>query len=150
MDRIGTLRSWKQRDAVFPLLALGIALAILGAQRWRLPEPDVGTGSAPAVPCWVMLGPIEATTADGSTLRVRLALDACDAGSQGAINARRGDLEAIVHVVVAGRSRSELEGAAGIRGLREALKLRINEHVRGVGAEAVRDVVIDQFVLRRI
>jgi len=140
----GDTRAW-----TLTLLALGIALAIVAAQRWRLSRPAADTGSASAVPCWVTLGPIEAITGDGSTLRVRLALDACDAGSQGAINARRDDLEAIVRVVVAGQSRAQLEGAAGMQRLRNMLTLRFGEHVRGVGAEAVREVVIDQFVLRR-
>ena len=91
-----------------------------------------------------MLGPLRAVTADGSGLQVRLALDACDSGSQDAISTRRNDLEAIVRVVVAEHGRSEFEGAAGIERLRKLLKLRLSEHV-----EAMRDVVVDQFVLRR-
>jgi len=132
------------------LLVLGVTLTILAAHRGWLPEPGVVTGRTPSVPCWVMLGPIEAITEDGSILRLGLALDACDAGSQDAINARRSDLEAIVRVVVAEHRREALEGAAGIQRLREALKLRLSAHVQGFGAEAVRDVVVDQFVLRRI
>src|SRR6185369_12275745 len=111
------------------VLALGVTLAILAAQRRWLPEPGAGTGSAATVPCWVMLGPIEAITEDGSVLHLRLALDACDAASQDAIKARRSDLEAIVRVAVASHGRPELEGAAGIQRLREALKLRLSEHV---------------------
>jgi flagellar basal body-associated protein FliL len=97
-----------------------------------------------------MLGPLQAVTEDGSALRLRLALDACDSGSQDAINTRRSDLEAIVRMVVAGHGRVELEGAEGIERLRAALRQGLGEHLQRVGARAVRNVAIDQFVLRRI
>jgi len=143
-ERGGT-RAW-----TLALLALGVALAVLSTRRWRLPEPAADMRNAAAVPCWMMLGPIQTMTEDGSLLRLRLALDACDAGSQAAINAGRRELEMLVRVEVAARSRPELEGAGGIQRLREVLKLRLSEHVQGVGAVAVRDLVIDQFVLRRV
>lgn len=142
-----------QRVVMLTLLALVTALAVLAmlaAQGAWLPEPAGERHSAPAVPCWVTLGPLRAVTEDGSALHLRLALNACESGSQDVINARRSDLEAIVRVVVAEHRREELEGAPGIQHLCEVLKLRLGAYVQETGAPTLHDLIVDQFVLRRI
>jgi flagellar basal body-associated protein FliL len=137
------------RRLALALPAVVVALAVLIAQRWSPPSDGHASGAA-MVPCWVMLGPINAVTGDGSTLRLRVALDTCDGASRDAIDACRTDLEAIVRVVVARHARVELERAEGIERLRVVLARRLGEHLQGVGASAVRSLAIDQFVLRRI
>ena len=138
------------RVLVLTLLALAAMLAALAMQPAWLPKLGAKGESSPAAPCWVMLGPLRAVTGDGSALELRLALDACDPGTREAINHRRTDLEAIVGVVVAELRREDLEGTQGIEHLRGALVRRLSAHVQGAGGQAVRDVAVDQFVMRRI
>ena len=138
------------RALTLALLAVVLAFLVIAAQRWWLAPPDARAASAAPAPCWVTLGPIDAVTEDGSALRLRLALDTCDGASRDAINERRTDLEAIVRLVVAEQGRVELERAEGIERLRALLARRLGERLQGVGAAAVRNLAIDQFLLRRI
>ncbi|MFT3663633.1 hypothetical protein [Piscinibacter sp.] len=102
-------------------------------------------GARPA-PDWVALPALRATTADGTLVKARVALDVPQRSARSTIEHNLQQVGLLLEVSVAQQTREQIGSAAGIPHLAEDMRDRLNAYL---GADAaVRSVAIQDLLVK--
>lgn len=134
--------------ALVVLGIVGVPLAVAVGLSWV--EMPWSTSDGRATPEWVTLPQLRATTSDGTVVRARVALDVPSTLLKSTIQRNTQQVGLLLELSVAARSRAELGGTDGIRGLGDDMRSRLNEYLGvdpgdpGVRSVAIQDLLIKQ------
>ncbi len=131
---------------ILGLIVLPIVLSLI------LSNVDLSGSDTPklAKPEWVSLPQLRVTTADGSGVKARVALDVQDSAAKLAIQTRVQQVTLLLEVTVAAQGREKIQSPQGLQQLPIALRDRLNGYLAAEGMEpAVRSVAIQDLVISR-
>ncbi len=141
---IDARRLWLIGAGVAALLLVPIGIA--ASLAWvELPWNDA---ESRAVPEWVALPQLRATTSDGTVVRARVALDVPSTLVKAQIQRNTQQVGLLLELSVAARTRAELGAPEGIRALSEDMRERLNAYLgvgegeKGVSSVAIQDLLV--------
>lgn len=109
--------------------------------------PWVAPAESVAVPDWVPLPQVRATTIDGSVVKARVALDVGSAAARGTIQRRTQQVGLVLEVAVASRTRDEIRAPRGIEQLSADMRTRLNQYLESEGINVVKAVAIQDLIV---
>lgn len=103
-----------------------------------------------AVPDWLALPTVRATTSDGTVVKARVALDLADNAAKSTIQRNVQQVGLLLEVSIAQQTREQIGSSEGIPRLAEDMRDRLNEYLDGDEAEAppVRSVAIQDLLVK--
>ncbi len=142
---IDARRLWLIGAGVAALLLVPIGIA--ASLAWvELPWNDA---ESRAVPEWVALPQLRATTSDGTVVRARVALDVPGTLVKAQIQRNTQQVGLLLELSVAARTRAELGAPEGIRALSEDMRERLNAYLGvGEGEPGVNSVAIQDLLVK--
>ncbi len=142
-ERTRNRRVWAVSAAIAVLVALPVGVSV--GMKWvDLPWVDAPER---AVPQWVALPQLRATTLDGSVVKARVALDVESAAVRGTIQRRTQQVGLLLEVSVASRSKAQLRSPEGIALLGRDMRTRLNDYLASEADHAVRAVAIQDLIV---
>jgi flagellar basal body-associated protein FliL len=132
--------------ALMVVVAFCVPIGLAVGMSWV----DLPWSSNPSrpVPDWVGLPQVRATTADGTVVKVRVALDVPSAFSKNAIQRNTQQLGLLLEVSVASHTRAQLGSPQGIRHLSADMRTRLNDYLGASGDDAVRSVAVQDLLVK--
>ena len=92
---------------------------------------------------------VRATTSDGTSVVARVAIDARSAGTRSALEQERQQVSLMLQNSVASHPHQAILGARGIQRLSSDMRDRLNEFLASRQVEPVRDVVIQDLLVKQ-
>ncbi len=110
---------------------------------WSEPEPTR------AVPEWVALPQVRATTIDGTVVKARVALDVPSSSAKSSIQRNVQQVGLVLEVSIAQQTREQIGSPQGIPSLAEDMRDRLNAYLGSEEPEpAVRAVAIQDLLVK--
>ncbi len=132
----------------FVIALIGVPAAVaLGISWVDAAGPVRGERVAPS---WVQSESVRATTRDGTSVQTRVAIDARNADTRSALEQERQQVSLMLQNSVASHSYQSMMGASGIRRLSGDMRDRLNEFLESRQVEPVRDVVVQDLLVKRL
>jgi flagellar basal body-associated protein FliL len=100
-----------------------------------------------AVPDWVALPQVRATTLDGAVVKARVALDVEGAATRTAIQRRTQQVGLLLELSVATHTREQITSAKGIARLSGNMRDRLNAYLAAEGTGTVKSVAIQDLIV---
>lgn len=125
------------------LAAVPVVLAL--ALTW-LQYSQPSAGKVPE-PMWVNPGTIRATTTDGVPVKTKVAIDMAESFAKSAVERRLGQVGLVLQTSLASKSRDELTGSAGLKGLSQDMLSRLNDYLGKEEIPPARTVTIQDFLI---
>lgn len=101
-----------------------------------------------AVPDWVTLPTVRATTSDGTVVKARVALDVPDSGAKSTIQRNVQQVGLLLEVSIAQQTRAQIGSAQGIPRLAQDMRDRLNAYLESdeedplVKSVAIQDLLV--------
>ncbi len=109
---------------------------------WSQPE------RAPAAPDWLPLPTVRATTADGTVVKARVALDVADGSAKSAVQRNLQQVGLVLEVSIAQQSRAQIGAPDGMKRLAQDMRHRLNTYLDADGqASPVKSVAIQDLLV---
>jgi flagellar basal body-associated protein FliL len=142
-ERTRNRRVWVVSAAIAAVIALPVGVSV--GMKWvDLPWTE---SQERAVPEWVPLPQLRATTIDGSVVKARVALDVESAAVRGTIQRRTQQVGLLLEVSVASRSKEQIRSPEGIEALSRDMRKRLNDYLESEADNAVRSVAIQDLIV---
>lgn len=140
----------RRNTAVVAILAALLALPVgvsVGMSwvdlPWSEPTP------ARAVPDWVSLPQVRATTVDGTVVKARVALDVQDSDAKAQIQRNVQQVGLLLEVSIAQQTRAQIGAPDGIPRLADDMRDRLNAYLGDDGEDAaVKSVAIQDLLVK--
>ena len=142
-------------DARRTLLVVAVVTALISVpvgvsvgMSWvDLPWSDASRSRA--VPDWVTLPTLRATTSDGTVVKARVALDVSDSGAKSTIQRNVQQVGLLLEVSIAQQTRAQIGSAQGIPRLAQDMRDRLNAYLEAdQGEPLVRSVAIQDLLVK--
>lgn len=130
----------------FVIALIGVPAAVALGISW-VDGPAHGERPAPS---WVQSESVRATTSDGTSVQARVAIDAGNADTRSALEQERQQVSLMLQNSVASHSHQAVMGASGIRRLSGDMRDRLNEFLESRQIEPVRDVVVQDLLVKQL
>lgn len=142
-ERSRNRRVWIVSGVIAIVIALPIGVSV--GMKWvDMPWSDA---QERAVPEWVALPQLRATTLDGSVVKARVALDVDSSAVRGTIQRRVQQVGLLLEVSVASRSKEQIRSPDGIEDLSRDMRERLNHYLESEADNAVRAVAIQDLIV---
>jgi flagellar basal body-associated protein FliL len=130
----------------FVIALIGVPAAVALGISWV----DGSAHGERAAPSWVQSESVRATTSDGTSVQARVAIDAGNADTRSALEQERQQVSLMLQNSVASHPHQAVMGASGIRRLSGDMRDRLNEFLASRQIEPVRDVVIQDLLVKQL
>ena len=132
----------------FMIALVGVPAAVVLGISWvDTATPVHGERAAPS---WVQSESVRATTSDGTSVQARVAIDAGNADTRSALEQERQQVSLMLQNSVASHPHQAVMGASGIRRLSGDMRDRLNEFLASRQIEPVRDVVVQDLLVKQL
>jgi len=132
--------------ALTVVLMVVVPIGVSVGMSWvDMPWSDTQARSDPE---WLSMPQVRATTADGTAVRARVALDVPSPKIKAMIQRSTQQVGLLLEVSVASHTRAELGSAEGIGHLSEDMRERLNAYLGVDDAVAVRSVAIQDLLVK--
>lgn len=132
----------------FVIALIGVPSAVaLGISWVDTAGPTRGDRVAPS---WVQSETVRATTSDGTSVVARVAIDARNAGTRSTLEQERQQVSLMLQNSVASHPHQAVLGARGIQRLSSDMRDRLNEFLALRQVEPVRDVIVQDLLVKRL
>ncbi len=109
---------------------------------WAKPE------RAPVAPDWLPLPTVRATTADGTAVKARVALDVADGRAKSAVQQNVQQVGLVLEVSIAQQSRAQIGAPDGMKRLAQDMRDRLNTYLDADGqVPPVKSVAIQDLLV---
>ena len=132
----------------FVIALIGVPAAVALGISW-VDMAGPAHGGRPA-PSWVQSESVRATTSDGTSVQARVAIDAGNANTRSALEQERQQVSLMLQNSVASHPHQAVMGASGIRRLSGDMRDRLNEFLASRQIEPVRDVVVQDLLVKQL
>ncbi len=134
--------------AVVVTALLAVPMGVALGMKW-VDLPWSNDTPARAVPDWVSLPQVRATTIDGTVVKARVALDVPGAVAKNAIQRNTQQVGLLLEVSIAQQTRAQIGAPDGITRLSVDMRDRLNAYLGGDGPDAaVKSVAIQDLLVK--
>ena len=132
--------------AVTALISVPVGISV-GMSWVDMPWSDAARSRA--VPDWVSLPTLRATTSDGTVVKARVALDVADGSAKSTIQRNLQQIGLLLEVSIAQQTRAQIGSAQGIPRLAQDMRDRLNAYLEADADEPlVRSVAIQDLLVK--